>query len=89
MKMANVRVYIRKTHMFGGKREYLADPYTVVIGTSIYGMGENPNHPQGFNQYSGEVGAGWSRTQHERQFGKRVPWKEVPPAVKKAIQEKM
>jgi hypothetical protein len=31
------------------------DRYTVVIGTSVYGMSDNPTAPNGFNQYCGEV----------------------------------
>lgn len=37
----------------GGKTQ---DRYTVVIGSDVYGMSEDPTHPQfGFNQYSGDV----------------------------------
>jgi len=31
------------------------DRYTVVIGTSVYGMSDNPTAPNGFNQYCGEL----------------------------------
>jgi len=31
------------------------DQYTVVIGQSVYTMSQRPNHPQGFNQYLGEL----------------------------------
>ena len=37
----------------GGKT---VDRYTVVSGRSAYGMSDKPQHPQGFNQYIGEVG---------------------------------
>jgi len=31
------------------------DRYTIIIGKSVFGMSDNPNHPQGFNQYCGEL----------------------------------
>lgn len=31
------------------------DRYTIIIGSGVYGMSENPTHAQGFNQYCGEV----------------------------------
>lgn len=32
------------------------DRYTVIIDKSVYTMSQHPSHPQGFNQYAGEVG---------------------------------
>ena len=31
------------------------DQYGIIIGQSVYTMSDQPNHPQGFNQYAGEL----------------------------------
>jgi hypothetical protein len=62
------------------------DQYTVVYiyGDGAYdmrGMSENPNHPQGFNQYAGEGHC----FRYHRGLGKPVDWRNLNPQVKEAI----
>lgn len=77
-----IRVYKRKNDMN-------ADPYTVIIGRSIYGMSSNPNSPQGVNMYYGEVGKGWTIKQLNKQFGDKIPMSKVPEEIKIAIKARL
>lgn len=65
----------------GGKT---VDRYTVIIGTSVYGMSDNPNHPQGLNQYAGEVGQDVKVGSH---LGKKLS--KVPKEIEKAVKQRM
>jgi len=67
---AEVRVFDN-----GGKT---LDRYTVIINNSIFAMSDNPEHPQGVNQY---VGEGPVNTSGERE----LCWDEVPEPVRVAI----
>ncbi len=60
------------------------DCYTVIIGESVYGMSGEPFHPQGFNQYAGEV----ANLPNCRNCGKLLKWKDVPDKIKQAIEER-
>lgn len=69
----------------GGKT---IDRYTVLIGGEVYGMSDDPHHPQGFNQYShtikkGEIYRGGSAP------GKKVAFEKLPDGVQIAIAERM
>jgi hypothetical protein len=75
-----VKVYYKPTLSIGGKRVRVADPYTVIIGESVYTMGEHPTRHDGFSQYSGEL------SEHKYNFqGKRLPWRSVPKEVRAGI----
>jgi len=64
----------------GGKT---ADRYTVIIGDDVYGMSDNPDSPQGFNQYSGTVGVDVKIGKH---LGKKLS--SIPDSIKKAVKER-
>jgi hypothetical protein len=70
---------------FGVQSESYYDRYTVIIGKSVFGMSERPNHPQGFNQYCGtaiEI--------DPTECGEKVrSWSDLPREVQKAILERM
>ena len=57
------------------------DRYTVIIDKDAYGMSDNPDSPQGFNQYIGMVGVDVKLGNH---LGKKLS--TVPSGLKKAIQ---
>jgi hypothetical protein len=83
-----------KVYDNGGKT---FDRYTVVIerktkgalDKDMYGMSFNPNSPQGFNQYEGPVGSGWTARQLAKQLGKRLKWSDVPEEVKRAAKQRL
>ncbi len=65
----------------GGKT---ADRYTVVIGTSVFGMSDDATTPNGFNQYAGET------SEYPRGFtGKKVKVTSLPKQTQKAIEDRM
>jgi len=59
------------------------DRYTVVIGSSCYGMSDNATSPQGFNQYIGELSE-----LNRRAFGNKVQHNSLPLDVKVAIKRR-
>lgn len=59
------------------------DRYTIIIGSGVYGMSENPTHAQGFNQYCGEVEE-FDLSDNEG-VGQAIEWGELPEDVQKAI----
>ena len=71
----------------GGKT---ADRYTVRIGEDIFGMSDNPFHPQGFNQYCGTLGeCGYNWQTIEANCGRRLMGTEIPEVIWQAIHDRM
>jgi hypothetical protein len=60
------------------------DRYTIIIDGDVYGMSENPQSPQGFNQYSGRL----AELPMARSNGERITMESLPEAVQKAIEER-
>jgi len=58
------------------------DRYTVIIDKDVFGMSENPNSPQGFNQYIGEIGKDIKPGKHLGKKLSKIP-KEIQKAIKK------
>lgn len=64
------------------------DEYTVVLDNNyIFGMSKEPFHGHGVNQFTGQLKTG--KFKHPSEFGKRVPWGDVPEGVKKAIKNRL
>ncbi len=64
-----------------------ADRYTVVIDKSIYTMSDNPNHPQGINQYSHDLEPEETYNPDESEW--LVDYESLPCAVQTAIKERI
>jgi len=60
------------------------DRYTYIVGKDVFGASDNPNHPQGFSQYVGEI----DEFPKPYNFGKRISPKSLPDAVKKDIKDR-
>ncbi len=60
-----------------------ADRYTVIIGNDVFGMGDKPKDPGGFNQYSGDLSEFPKDLSH---LGKELT--SVPDNLKEAIAER-
>lgn len=63
------------------------DRYTVIIGSSVFGMGGDPMMPNGFNQYSGELSE--LRSDLREASGRRLSDAEIPARVGEAIEARM
>jgi len=88
-KTITQRNYLRGVKVYdnGGRS---MDRYTVVLPNGdVYGMSEHPNHPQGFNQYSGTIGMdeGYSIFNIELN-NKRTDKSKLSAEVKQAIKER-
>lgn len=66
----------------GGKT---ADRYTVFIDKYVYGMGDTPKDPGGFNQFLGERSEGYKEGPH---LGNKVAFESLPQEVQDAILER-
>lgn len=68
-----------------------ADPYTVVIGTSVFGCSADANAPNGVAQYVGELTDsyidGWSKSEFNEK--NRIKWKDVPEELRIWILKEM
>ena len=62
----------------------VADPYTVILCGMVFTMSEQPQHPQGVNQYVAEVGECDPKT---LRAGRKIPWSKLPEKVKRAIRD--
>ena len=60
------------------------DRYTVVIGRDFYGMSDNANFPNGFNQFCGNTKDGYRRGSH---LGKVIT--DIPKEIQKAIDNRL
>ena len=60
----------------------VVDRYDIVIGDSIFTMSDNPDHPQGFNQYVGEMMDMWPPEQWRCE---EITLADLPKAVLVAI----
>ena len=60
------------------------DRYTIIHGSEAYGMSDNAQSPQGFNQYIGE-----SSKLHIPALGKKVKFKSLPLGVREAIIDRL
>lgn len=59
------------------------DRYTVFIGEDAYGMSDDPQSPQGFNQYTG-----YADDMDIPSLGREVELSTLPEAVQNAILER-
>jgi hypothetical protein len=86
-----IKVFVLKTQIIGGKRIVVADPYTLVVGRSMYSIGDPETTPfgQAVNQYSGEIGRGRSIKSLEPLLGKLVPINKLPKGVKEEIKKRL
>lgn len=90
------RVMSRRVRVWdnGGKT---ADRYTVVIYrtvrgatfSDVYGIGEDPNSPQGFNQFSHSGSGRISYDSPDPLMGLRVKVQDLPKEVIKAIEHRI
>ena len=62
------------------------DRYAVIIGDNVFGMSENPNSPQGVNQWVGLKNTDIKIGAH---LGKIVTSTSLPKDVQKAIKDRM
>jgi len=68
------------------------DRYTILIdGKYVFGMSSNPSHPQGFNQYAGNI-EDWVVYKDTNHFIKiwdtketRLNIEDIPEQIKKAV----
>ena len=58
------------------------DRFTVIIDKDTFGMSENPNSSQGFNQYIGELDRDIKPGKHLGKKLSKIP-KEIQKAIKK------
>jgi hypothetical protein len=61
------------------------DRYTVIIDEDVIGMSENPQSPQGFNQYVGDASEFGDDLSH---LGEEVPFAALPLEVQRAINDR-
>lgn len=64
------------------------DRFTVVLGSDVFGMSDNPLHPQGFNQFTGELGTS-VLIEDNPAIGGQVHFDKLPSEVKEAIKERL
>jgi hypothetical protein len=63
------------------------DRYTVVLdGEYVFGMSSNPLWVGGFNQFVGQLSEGRLK---RKNFGRKVPYADVPADVKEAIRRRI
>jgi len=65
------------------------DRYTVIIGNDVFGMSDNPNHPQGFNQFCGELCASGITESNILRMSEETFVENLPRQVIKAIVERI
>ncbi|MCK4545418.1 hypothetical protein KAU43_07755 [candidate division WOR-3 bacterium] len=76
---------IRGVYDNGGKS---ADRYSVIFKNGdLVGMSDKPFHPQGFNQFSGNVD-NWDLTTLDH-LGKRLVFSDIPDDIKDAIEQRL
>ena len=62
------------------------DRYTVVIEKGIFAMSNQPNHPQGVNQFCGDLDG--KDPPLTKAWGKQVDISDLPQTVQEAINQR-
>lgn len=65
------------------------DRYTVIIGNDVYGMSHNPKHPQGFNQFCGQLFIDFNESTLIEVSGRETQVQDLPRAVISAIVDRI
>jgi hypothetical protein len=63
-----------------------ADRYTIVIGQDVFAMSDQPSHPQGINQFCGELGGRLPPL--TKDWGQEVDVSELPKTVQEAVNQR-
>ena len=68
--------------------DVVVDRFTVVIGSDAFGMSTNPLHPEGFNQFAGNVGTDVI-IEDNPAIGNQISFDKLPSEVKEAINQRL
>ena len=71
----NIKVYEEPPQL-----NNIFDKYTIIIGEEVFTMSENPNSPQGFNQYWGNI-----KEFSKEHFKNKKELSKIPIEIVKAI----
>jgi len=84
IKNKKVKVYFDRK-----SSKKFADPYTVVIGTSVFGCSADANAPNGVAQYIGELKDPYIDGWDDFNKKNRLKWKDVPEGLRIWILQEM
>jgi len=77
-------IYKDKVQVYYNSSTEAFDPYTVVIGDSVFTMSSNADSPQGVNMYIGEI-----EDYNIEDFGIPIPLSEAPEGVQRGIKQRL